>query len=123
MGGPGRHMGGPGRRRPRHNVPVNIEETADGFVARVYCVGFTKENVKINVLNNMIYISGSREPDNEFPDWLLQEYPIKSFERWFELSEHVDQESITAVFEDGVLVITAPKTPSAQTPEREITIG
>ncbi|TXF89120.1 Hsp20/alpha crystallin family protein [Neolewinella aurantiaca] len=122
-GGHGRRMGGPGRRRPRHNVPVNIEETANSFIARVYCVGFAKENVKINLIDNMIYISGSRQPENEFPDWLLQEFPIKSFERWFELSEHVDQEAITATFEDGILVITAPKTSAAQAPEREITIS
>lgn len=122
-GGPGGRMGGPGRRRPRHNVPVNIEETGAGFIARVYCVGFSKENVKIHVLDNMIYISGSRQPAEEFPNWLLQEYPIKSFERWFELSEHVDQENITATFEDGVLVITAPKTAAAQTPEREVPIS
>lgn len=115
-------MGGPGRRRPKHNVPVNIEETGAGFIARVYCVGFSKENVKIHVLDNMIYISGSRQPTEEFPNWLLQEYPIKSFERWFELSEHVDQEAISATFEDGILVITAPKTTAAQTPEREVPI-
>lgn len=121
---PGGHqMGGPGRRRPKHNVPVNIEETATGFIARVYCVGFAKENVKIHLIDNMIYISGNRQPEEEFPNWLLQEFPIKSFERWFELSEHVDRESITATFEEGVLVINAPKTASAQTPEREVTIS
>ncbi|MEM9931533.1 MAG: Hsp20/alpha crystallin family protein, partial [Bacteroidota bacterium] len=72
-----------GPRRPKHNVPVNILETPTGFEARVFCVGFAKEDIKISVFNDMIYISGTRTPADEHPDFLLQEYPIKSFERWF----------------------------------------
>lgn len=111
-----------GPRRPKHNVPVNILETPTGFEARVFCVGFAKEDVKVNVFNDLIYISGTRKPTDDHPDFLLQEYPIKSFERWFELSEKVDQESISASFEDGVLVINAPKVAAAQSPEREVEI-
>ncbi|MFK8165682.1 MAG: Hsp20/alpha crystallin family protein [Lewinella sp.] len=120
----GRHGRRPqyGPRRPKHNVPVNIQERPTGFEARVYCVGFAKEDVKINLLNDMIYISGTRKPVEEYPEFLLQEYPIKSFERWFQLSEKVDQSAISASFEDGVLVISAPKTPEATQPEREVEI-
>ena len=111
-----------GPRRPKHNVPVNIEETSTGFEARVFCVGFPKERVKVQLTQNLIYISGTRQPADDRPDFLLQEYPIKSFERWFELSDKVDQEAITARFEEGVLVITAPKKLEAQGTEREVTV-
>lgn len=111
-----------GPRRPKHNVPVNILETPTGFEARVFCVGFARENVRITIVNDMLYISGTRAPAEEYPDFLLQEYPIKSFERWFELSDKVDQKAITARFEDGVLVIDAPKVAAATSPEREVEI-
>ena len=111
-----------GPRRPKHNVPVNIAETDTGFTAQIFCVGFPKEQVKITLTNNLIYISGHRQPADEHPDFLLQEYPIKSFERWFELSDKVDQAGITARFEDGVLIIEAPKTEAARSPEREVAI-
>ena len=111
-----------GPRRPKHNVPVNIAETDTGFEAHVFCVGFAKEDVKITLTNNHVYISGTRSPTDAHPDFLLQEYPIKSFERWFELSEHVDQSAVTARFEAGVLIINAPKTEEAQTPERDVPI-
>ncbi len=132
--GPGRHHRGPGGRhrgqgrpqygprRPKHNVPVNIRETDTGFEARVFCVGFAKEEVKINIVNDMLYISGSRKPAEEYPDFLLQEYPIKSFERWFQLSDKVDQQAVSASFEEGVLVIRAPKVAEAVRPELEIKI-
>lgn len=111
-----------GPRRPRHNVPVNIEETSTEFIAKVFCVGFSKENVKINLVKGMIYIVGTMPEQEEYPNFLLQEYPVKSFERWFEISETVDLESITATFEDGILVITAPKVAEAQAPQREVAI-
>ncbi len=117
-----RHRPQYGPRRPKHNVPVNIEQTDTGFEARIYCVGFPKEQVKITLTNNLIYISGTRTPDNRDPDFLLQEYPVKSFERWFELSDKVDQEAISARFEDGILHITAPVKPDARGPEREVPI-
>ncbi|MBC6995775.1 Hsp20/alpha crystallin family protein [Lewinella lacunae] len=111
-----------GPRRPKHNVPVNILYTDTGFEAHVFCVGFAKENIRINLTNDLIYISGTRKPEEEYPDFLLQEYPVKSFERWFELSEKVDQAGITAAFRDGILVITAPWLPTAQPPEREVKV-
>ncbi|CAH0999381.1 hypothetical protein LEM8419_00679 [Neolewinella maritima] len=111
-----------GPRRPKHNVPVNIAETDTDFVAQVFCVGFDKENVRVTLTGEHIYISGTRQPEDAHPDFLLQEYPIKSFERWFELSEKVDRTAVTASFEDGILIITAPKTREAQRPEREVPI-
>lgn len=111
-----------GPRRPKHNVPVNIIDYPDRFEARVFCVGFKKEDVRISLARNVIYISGKRTPAVEHPDFLLQEYPIKSFERWFELSEIVDQEQVSASFEEGILVVTAPKTEAERTPEREVPV-
>jgi len=70
----------------------------------------------------MLYISGTMPPREDYPNFLLQEYPVKSFERWFELSDSVDQSAVTASFEHGILVINAPKVPSAQQPEREVAI-
>lgn len=111
-----------GPRRPKHNVPVNIAETETGFVAEVFCIGFRKEDVHVTLTDDHVYISGSRKPAEDQPDFLLQEYPIKSFERWFALSEKVDQSSVTARFEEGILIINAPKTKQAQRPEREVAI-
>ncbi|MEL6140805.1 MAG: Hsp20/alpha crystallin family protein, partial [Bacteroidota bacterium] len=55
--------------------------------------------------------------------FMLQEYPIKSFERSFELSERADQEKISAQMVDGVVVITVLKTKAAQRPDVEVSIA
>ncbi len=124
----GWHRQGGGRhaqrmwRRPKHNIPVNIIENEQEFECHVHCVTFQKENIKISIVGDMIYISGRREPEDLYPNFLLQEYPIKSFERSFELSHTVDKEKISARQENGVLIITAPKLHAAAEPEQEIDI-
>lgn len=109
-------------RRPKYNVPVNIIEKGDGFEAHVYATGFSREQIRITVSHDVLYITGKREPAEEYPNFLLQEYPIKSFERWFELSDSADQKRITANMQEGVLVIRVPKTPEASRPDIEVDI-
>jgi len=112
-----------GYRRPKHNVPVNLLEFEDRFEAHVFALGFAKENISITVSDDVMYISGTRVPEEEHPPFMLQEYPIKSFERSFELSERADQEKISAQMVDGVVVITVLKTKAAQRPDVEVSIA
>jgi len=112
----------PGYRRPKYNVPVNITEEVDYFEAWVYCLSFQKEEVKVLVNENTLYITGKREPKNDQPNFLLQEYPIKSFERVFELSHRADQSKIVAKFEGGVLKIKVPKLVEAESDMQEVKI-
>ncbi|MEL6275833.1 MAG: Hsp20/alpha crystallin family protein [Bacteroidota bacterium] len=128
--GRGRHRHGrrmayrpAGYRRPKHNVPVNLLEYEDRFEAHVFALGFPKENIAITVSDDVMYIAGTRQPSDEHPPFMLQEYPIKSFERSFELSERADQEQITAKMVDGVVIITILKTKAAQRPDVEVSIA
>ncbi len=111
-----------GYRRPKYNVPVNIIEKEKEFEAWVYALGFSKENIRITVSNDVLYISGERTPEED-PHFLLQEYPIRAFERWFELSERADQSRITARVENGILIITVPKIADAVSPDVEVRIS
>jgi HSP20 family protein len=109
-------------RRPKYNVPVNIIEWPDKYEAHVYATGFAKEDIRITVSNDVLYISGRRTPEDDRPNFLLQEYPIKSFERWFELSEQADQTRISARYDSGVLIITVAKTQAATRPDVEVKV-
>lgn len=112
-----------GYRRPKHNVPVNIIEYDDRFEAYVYALGFSKEHIQITISNDTLYISGTRTPDEDRPNFLLQEYPIKSFERWFELSEKADQTKVSAEMVNGILIITVAKTAKASQPDVDVAIN
>ena len=123
----GRHARGPwgnGGKRPKYNVPVNIADTDTTFEVHIYAVGFTKKNIKISVVEEVLYVSGTREVDEtKLPNFSTQEFPIKSFERMIGLSDAVDKNGITAKQEDGVLIVTLQKTKAAQTTTQEIVIA
>ena len=119
--GPGAFGGYP--RRPKYNVPINIVENETYYEVYMYALGFEKDNIKISVVDDVLYISGSRTIDeNNRPNFIRQEYPIKSFERIVSLRGQIDTTQITARQEEGVLKIILPKTPEAQKPAQDIKV-
>ena len=71
----------------------------------------------------MLYISGARTVDENFkPEFIRQEFPVKSFERILQLNGQIDIENITAKQIDEVLIITLPKTTAAQVETKEVTV-
>lgn len=114
---------GMGLRRPKYNVPLNIIENETNFEAHVYATGFSKENIKVSVVDDLLYISGKREIDETAkPNFSRQEFPIKTFERTLVLNGLVDIENISAKVENGILVVTLPKTPQAQKTEQNVEV-
>ncbi len=110
-------------RRPKYNVPVNIIENETNYEVHVYALSFDKEQIKVSVVNDVLYINGSRQIDeNNLPNFIQQEYPIKSFERIIRLHGQVDTANISARQDEGVLKLTLPKTPEAQKSSQEIVI-
>ncbi len=110
-------------RRPKHNVPVNIEETESSYIVSVYATGFAKEDIKISVTDDLLYISGTRTVAENFkPEFIRQEFPVKSFERILQLNGQIAVGDITAKQIDGILTVTLPKTPEAQVETKEVNV-
>jgi len=118
----GGRPGGP-FRRPKYNVPLNIVDTETAYEVHVYALGFAKENIRLAVVDDVLYISGTRTLDETNPPvFSRQEYPVKSFERTVSLRGQVDTGAIRARQEAGVLIVTLPKHPAAQQPAQQIGI-
>jgi HSP20 family protein len=118
------HFRGEHFRTPKYNLPLNIADNETNFEVYVYALGYAKENIKISVLDDILYISGTRTVDEEnLPNFSKQEYPIKSFERMLNLNGQVNVETIAARQEDGVLIITLPKNAEAQKPSQQIPVN
>lgn len=111
-----------GIRRPKYNVPLNITDQETEFVVQVYAVGFAKEDIKIAVTDDVLYISGSKEMEGK-PEFSWQEFPVKNFERTLSLNGKVKVEEISAKTENGVLVVTLPKNEKGLKKEQTITVN
>ncbi len=97
-------------KRPKYNVPLNIIETEEEFEIHVFATGFSREDIKITVTDDILYIKGKKEIDEEnAPNFSRQEFPIKNFERTLSLNRSADAENITASSENGILIIKLPK--------------
>lgn len=110
-------------KRPKYNVPVNIIDRDTFYEVHVFATGFGKEDIKITVANDLLFISGKKElPEGSEPNFSRQEFPVKNFERVLSLDGKVDGDNISAKHENEVLIITLPKTEEAKREEKTVTV-
>ncbi|WP_321370467.1 Hsp20/alpha crystallin family protein [uncultured Desulfuromusa sp.] len=91
---------------------ADISETDEGFDIKVEVPGIKREDVKINLENHVLSISGENKQEKEEKGKKFHriERYYGRFSRSFSLPENVDEEKIEAVFNDGLLNLTIPKT-------------
>ncbi len=100
-----------------------ISETETHYQMSVDLPGIKKEDVKIELNDNTLTISGERKSEKKAGDERNVKYVEKyygTFTRSFTLPTTVDTEKIEARYEDGVLSLEIPKAPLARTRKIEI---
>jgi HSP20 family protein len=110
----------------RRWVPaMDLVETADDFVLRADLPGMRQDDVKIEVEDNVLTVSGERAAEHEAREagFHRLERAFGHFSRSLTLPKGVDHEAVTAAFTDGVLEVRIPK-PAQSKPRRiEIAVG
>jgi len=101
---------------------VEIVELKDQFEVSAELPGLTKDDVKLELQDNVLTISGEKRSQSERQDRNLfaSERHFGSFRRSFQLPSGVEAKSIKAEFKNGVLTITLKKTAEAQPQQIEI---
>ena len=104
-------------------APVNIKETENNFLVELMAPGFKKEEFNIELDNDILTISNEVKTENtegEEGKFTRKEFSYTSFKRSFTLPETVNQESIEAQYEDGILKIMLPKKDEALPKEKKV---
>jgi HSP20 family protein len=101
---------------------VDIFEDNDGIHVKADLAGVKPEDIKVNVENNVLCISGERKLENseQRNGYHRVERVHGSFSRSFALTDQVDAENIDAKYDNGVLTVTLRKRPTAK--RREISV-
>jgi len=112
-----------GRQAQRWVPAMDLIEADDHFVLKADLPGLAEDDVAIEVQDNVLTISGSREAEHERKEkgWYRLERSYGSFSRSLTLPDGVDAEKVEANFDRGVLEIRVPK-PEERKPRR-ISIG
>jgi HSP20 family protein len=103
--------------------PMDLVETEDHFVLRADLPGVSEEDVKIELDDRVLTLSGERKSDHETKreGFYRVERAFGSFSRSLTLPQGVDPDSVTASFAHGVLEVRIPK--PAQAKPRRISIN
>lgn len=96
--------------------PMDLLETEDSFVLRADLPGMTQEEVKIELEDNVLMLSGERRADHETRQegFYRLERAFGSFSRSLTLPQGVDPDGVTASFDRGVLEVRIPKPEQAK---------
>ncbi len=101
---------------------MDIEETKDEILVKAELPGMRKEDVKIQINNDVLSITGERKREEETRDKTFHriERAYGKFQRMIRLPAEVDPAKVKATYENGVLTIKLPK--SEQAKPKEIAI-
>lgn len=88
---------------------VDIYETAEGYLLEAEMPGVTKDGLEITLDGSEITIVGRREAETLPGDPLLRERPQLNYRRVFELDPAIDTGKVSAKMDQGVLMLTLPK--------------
>jgi HSP20 family protein len=93
------------------NPAVDLYEKDDHFVIKAELPGIKKDDIKVDLKDRVLTLSGERSYDNEVKEenYYRRERSYGKFQRAFTLPVDVDSDKIKAEFKDGVLQIEIPK--------------
>lgn len=95
--------------------PVDIVEEKEAFILRAELPGVARENIKIEVKENQLNLSGRKENgwSGNGGEFRYAESSFGVFSRSFELPRNVQGDSVRAEYKDGVLTLRIPKAKEA----------
>lgn len=90
---------------------IDLKENESDYVLTAELPGMSKDDVEVNLANNVVTLSGERREEKETKEksTFLKESFYGSFKRCVELPGEVKADDVKAELKDGVLTLTFPK--------------
>ncbi|MDO3643639.1 MAG: Hsp20/alpha crystallin family protein [Mucilaginibacter sp.] len=104
---------------------VNIRDAKNSYKVDVAAPGFKKDDFKIATENGVLTISAETHKDEkeETENYTRREFSSSSFTRTFTLPENVDEDHISANYNNGLLEIELKKTGKTVAAKKEIKVA
>jgi HSP20 family protein len=104
---------------------VDISEDDKEYLVKTDLPEMKKEEIKVNVENGVLSISGERKSEKEEKGKKFHriERSYGSFERTFTVPEDADGSKVSADFKEGVLKVHLPKSPVAKPKAIEVKVA
>ena len=85
---------------------TNVITAKDSYEIQLALPGYKKDHITISVEQNVLHIEGEEVKESDITgDYSRREFYQSEFSRSFNLPEDVNEDDITAHFEDGILKV------------------
>jgi HSP20 family protein len=101
---------------------IEVSETDKDVKVTAELPGLEEKEVQVELANGVLSISGEKKTETKDTDRRFSERFYGRFERSIPIEE-VDEDKISASFKNGVLTVTMPKSPQAQSKVKRIAIN
>ena len=101
-----------GRGLGHRQLRLNVLDQGEAFVLTAFVPGLKAEDLKIQVLDDVVSIEGAFAADEL--EYLLCELPAGSFRREMRLPSPLEPEKVEAKIADGILTLRLPKADTAR---------
>ncbi len=105
--------------------PVDVYEDEHNVTLKIEVPGIEEKDINVNIENNTLTVHGERKFENEEKEenYRRVERQYGSFTRTFTLPNTVDQDSVQADYDKGVLKITLAKKAEAKPKQIKVNVG
>ena len=103
---------------------VDIKETEDAYVVKAEIPGINKEDISIELENDLLSIEFTKQEEKEEKtgNYCLQERCWGKHSRTFNLPSDVDNNSVDAVLKDGILTLSVNKAEQSKRKKIEVKV-
>ena len=108
-------------KHARAVMKTDVRETDSGYELDIDLPGFKKDEVKLDLKDGYLTISGAKGLDRDEKDkkgrYIRQERYAGQCSRSFYVGDSIQPADVHAKFEDGILKLTLPKAAQEKLPE------
>ncbi|WP_407180009.1 Hsp20/alpha crystallin family protein [Bradyrhizobium sp. STM 3562] len=101
---------------------IEVNETEKDVKVTAELPGLDEKDVQVELANGVLAIKGEKKTETEDKDRRFSERYYGRFERRIPVAD-VDQDKVSAAFKNGVLTVTMPKLPQAESKVKRIAVS
>jgi HSP20 family protein len=102
---------------------VEISETDNELKVNAEIPGLDEKDIEVLLDNGVLTLRGEKRSENEDKDRQFSERYYGRFERRIPIGYEVEEDKVSALFKNGVLTVTMPKTEQAQSKVKRIPVN
>lgn len=88
-------------------VPIRMKEEEDSYTVQVMVPGFSKDELKVTIQDNILIVSGEHSKDESYED--NNEFFSEKCERKIALNDDIDYQNVKVDLKNGILNVHLPK--------------